>query len=58
MPQGTDLGASKSRSRLRRYHERKGGFEGKEGKKLLLLVLVHDISPLNFSFISQWLVNP
>lgn len=27
---------------------RKGGFEGK-GKKLLLLVLVHEISPLNFS---------
>ena len=33
MPQGTDLGASKSRSRLRRYHERKGGFEGKRGKE-------------------------
>ena len=32
MPQGTDLGASKSRSRLRHYHERKGGFEGKRGK--------------------------
>lgn len=58
MPQGADLSASKSRPRLRHYHEGKVDVKKKEGKELLLLVLVHEISPLNFSFISQWLVNP
>lgn len=58
MPQGANLGASKSRSQFRHYHEGKVDLKKKEGKELLLLVLVHEISPLNLSFISQWLVNP